>query len=182
MEGSGKTTLLERMKNSFKSTKKTKELPKELIRPTLGMNVYEFTWKIAKVFRFFDLGGNSDFRPIWKEYLLDSQAVLFVIKHEDEISLNEVVRNEIEALLADENCPEVFVLLLNDFVVKYSTEQLAGILKEKLDLPELKKKYPKIAIDAFHINSEKMKGFNGFWDHLCNVIPKTKQKTSQGSH
>ncbi|KAH8806948.1 P-loop containing nucleoside triphosphate hydrolase protein [Flagelloscypha sp. PMI_526] len=85
LDGAGKTTLLEKIKalhsdpSSFDASK---------IAPTVGQNTGSITFP-GTVLRFWDLGGQQSFRPLWQKYYSDAHAVVFVLDAEDRERMSE---------------------------------------------------------------------------------------------
>ncbi|TMW59755.1 hypothetical protein Poli38472_004824 [Pythium oligandrum] len=121
LDGAGKTTLLYRIKNN--ATVDT--------TPTIGFNKESFKYKNIE-FTALDFGGQTQIRPMWRVYLQQTDALIFVVDASD--------RNRI-----DEAADELKMVFENDALVKakllvYANKQdLAGCmsvreLESKLNL------------------------------------------------
>jgi ADP-ribosylation factor-like protein 13B len=72
--------------------------------PTIGFNKEEFTFKNYDI-RMFDLGGGRRIRDIWKEYLSEIYAVIYVVDTAAPERFSEV-QQTLASLLSNEKVRE----------------------------------------------------------------------------
>jgi small GTP-binding protein len=73
IDGAGKTTLVETILQRVVPSRKPKT-----IRPTNGQNTDTVTDGKTYI-RFWDIGGDRHLRPIWKNYLKEATALIYVV-------------------------------------------------------------------------------------------------------
>lgn len=78
LDAAGKTTLLYKLKLGEAIT----------TIPTIGFNVETFQYKNIE-FTAWDIGGQSKLRPLWKFYLQNTDAVIFVVDAADRFRIDE---------------------------------------------------------------------------------------------
>ena len=73
LDAAGKTTILYKLKlgETVSSV------------PTIGFNVETVEYKNLK-WTIWDVGGQKKIRDLWKHYLLDNQAIIYVLDSSDE--------------------------------------------------------------------------------------------------
>eukprot|EP00013_Stygamoeba_regulata_P016323 CAMPEP_0177674990 /NCGR_PEP_ID=MMETSP0447-20121125/26919_1 /TAXON_ID=0 /ORGANISM="Stygamoeba regulata, Strain BSH-02190019" /LENGTH=147 /DNA_ID=CAMNT_0019183261 /DNA_START=164 /DNA_END=607 /DNA_ORIENTATION=+ len=102
LDNAGKTTLLHKLKcgsiRSFAPTQRAQLEEVEFGNLTLR------TW---------DLGGHEQVRTLWKEYLVDADAIIFMVDTADRERLPEAQR-ELACLMAIEGLSEVPLLVLGN--------------------------------------------------------------------
>ncbi|CAG9462713.1 unnamed protein product [Pedinophyceae sp. YPF-701] len=77
IDNAGKTTLLERIKHEYLGS-----TPAAQTVPTVGLNIGRIELG-RKHMLFWDLGGAASLRGIWRKYLQEAHAVLFVVDSAD---------------------------------------------------------------------------------------------------
>ena len=76
----------------------------------LGFNVETVEYKNIR-FTVWDVGGQPKLRPLWKHYLLNTQAVIYVIDSSDVTQLHEA-KNELTRLLQERELRDASLLIL----------------------------------------------------------------------
>jgi GTPase SAR1 family protein len=83
IDGAGKTTVVESLMRLAVPSRKPKT-----IRPTTGLNTE--TISEGRLFiRFWDLGGSPSFRSLWRDYLADATAIVYVVNGSQADRLHE---------------------------------------------------------------------------------------------
>ena len=75
-----------------------------------GFNVETVEYKNIR-FTVWDVGGQPKLRPLWKHYLLNTQAVIYVIDSNDVTQLHEA-KNELTRLLQERELRDASLLIL----------------------------------------------------------------------
>ncbi|XP_053312284.1 ADP-ribosylation factor-like protein 11 [Spea bombifrons] len=118
---SGKSTILYKLKMN-----RTMET-----FPTVGFNVESLEMAKNMSVTIWDVGGQDKLRSNWKEYLEDTDALIFVVDSSDTSRLPDA-RAELQTVLKDENMSGVpFLILANkqDVPGALSTNELLQGLK-----------------------------------------------------
>ena len=126
LDSAGKTTMLYKMKLG------------EVVQsvPTIGFNVDTIEFKNCKL-NIWDVGGQYTIRKLWKHYYSNTEGLIFVIDSSDKDRI-ELARDELHAILADEDMKDVVLLIFankQDIAVMDVKEII-----EKLNLQSLKNK------------------------------------------
>ena len=108
LDSSGKTSMLEKMKEMFSDLQ---PIPKEHIKPTVGLNVAKIENFLGVQWTFWDLGGLERLRPIWLKYYRESHGIFFLVDSTDETRIDEarVVCNRMLANTDLLNAPVLIV-------------------------------------------------------------------------
>ena len=108
LDSSGKTSMLEKMKEMFSDLQ---PIPKEHIKPTVGLNVAKIEDFLGVQWTFWDLGGLERLRPIWLKYYRESHGIFFLVDSTDETRIDDarVVCNRMLANTDLQNAPVLIV-------------------------------------------------------------------------
>ncbi|XP_031288060.1 ADP-ribosylation factor 1-like isoform X2 [Pistacia vera] len=100
LDASGKTTILYKLKLG------------EIVAtvPTVGFNVETVEYKNIS-FSVWDVGGQSQIRPLWRHYFQNTQGLIFVVDSKDRERISEA-RNELHRILGDNELSRATVLVL----------------------------------------------------------------------
>ncbi|KAG1689489.1 hypothetical protein DVH05_002158 [Phytophthora capsici] len=126
LDAAGKTTLLYKIKLGEVVT----------TIPTIGFNVETFEYKSIK-FTAWDIGGQEKIRSLWKHYLFNNDAVIFVVDASDLERIDEAKQALHLVFEAEE--------LANTKLLVYANKQdqphalSADELRERLELSEVTK-------------------------------------------
>ncbi|XP_017761637.1 PREDICTED: E3 ubiquitin-protein ligase TRIM23-like isoform X2 [Eufriesea mexicana] len=120
LDGAGKTSILSAMRGITLSGPPI---------PTIGFNVESLEYKNL-VFTLWDVGGQQKFRPLWKHYYHNTQAVIFVIDASDRSRFKEA-QNELSKIVNERELKDALFLIYankQDIVGCASVEELSDIL------------------------------------------------------
>lgn len=125
LDGAGKTTILYKLK--------LKENVATI--PTVGFNVESINYKKMR-FNFWDVGGQSRIRPLWRHYYAGTQALIFVVDTNDKERLDEV-RQELYRIIHDREMKDAIIMI---FANKQDLQNALTPMEitEKLQLIKLK--------------------------------------------
>ena len=126
LDAAGKTTILYKMKLN------------ELITtiPTVGFNVEEVSYQNLTM-TVWDVGGQKTIRTLWKHYLSNNDAIIFVVDSTDRERMGEA-REELWALLALDETPRDTALLVLANKQDLPSAASAAELTDRLDLYKLR--------------------------------------------
>lgn len=99
LDASGKTTILHKMKLG---------LPLTTI-PTVGFNVQTVSYKKTK-FHVWDVGGQSNIRPLWPHYYTGTHGLIFVVDSSDRDRVGEA-RREFHKIILDREMRDAVILV-----------------------------------------------------------------------
>lgn len=121
LDFAGKSTLLYKLKRN--QTVET--------FPTVGFNVESMETNSNVSLTIWDVGGQDKLRPNWKEYLEDTDALIFVIDSTDEARLEDATSELVNVLNNDFMAGVPFLVLANkqDVHSALSLEDLLAKLK-----------------------------------------------------
>lgn len=108
LDGAGKTSLLSAMRGITLSSPPI---------PTIGFNVENLEFR-NQVFTLWDVSGHQKFRPLWKHYYCNTQAVIFVIDASDRSRFEEA-QNELSKICHDQELKEAIILIYANKQVSY---------------------------------------------------------------
>ncbi|XP_011311870.1 E3 ubiquitin-protein ligase TRIM23-like [Fopius arisanus] len=120
LDGAGKTSILSAMKGIT------------LTNPpisTIGFNVESLEYENL-VITLWDVGGQHKFRPLWKHYYHNAQAVIFVVDASDRSRFEEA-QNELAKIVSERHLRDAVVLIYankQDVEGSASIEELTDIL------------------------------------------------------
>ncbi|CAK9818152.1 E3 ubiquitin-protein ligase TRIM23 [Anthophora plagiata] len=120
LDGAGKTSILSAMRGITLSGPPI---------PTIGFNVESLEYKNL-VFTLWDVGGEQKFRPLWKHYYHNTQAVIFVVDASNRSRFEEA-QNELSKIVNDRELKDaLFFIYANkqDIAGCASVEELTDIL------------------------------------------------------
>jgi len=100
LDGAGKTSILSAMRGVT--------LPNPPI-PTIGFNVESLEY-MNLVFTLWDVSGHQKFRPLWKHYYHNTQAVIFVVDASDRSRFEEA-RKELSKILYERELKDALLLI-----------------------------------------------------------------------
>ncbi|KAJ5539596.1 ARF/SAR superfamily [Penicillium frequentans] len=103
--------------------------------PAPGFNVETVQYKNVH-FTSWATSGPDDYRPLWKNYYQDTQAIIFVVDSDDHHRINEA-RYELERLLNEDALRDV-LLLVSANKQDLATALSAAEVADKLALQSLK--------------------------------------------
>ena len=99
LDNAGKTTILKALSQEDIST----------IMPTQGFNIKSLQQDGLKL-NVWDIGGQREIRPYWKNYYNNTDALIYVVDSSDEPRLSECV-DELTQLLAEDDLQKVPLLV-----------------------------------------------------------------------
>lgn len=102
LDGAGKTSILSAMRGMTFSSPQT-------AIPTIGFNVESLEYKNL-IFTLWDVGGQHKFRPLWKYYYHDTQAVVFVIDASNRSRFKESQR-ELSKIVTERELKDALLLI-----------------------------------------------------------------------
>lgn len=120
LDGAGKTSILSAMRGITLSGPPI---------PTIGFNVESLEYKNL-VFTLWDVGGQQKFRPLWKHYYHNTQAVIFVVDASDRSRFEEA-QNELSKIVNERELKDALFLIYankQDITGCASVEELTDIL------------------------------------------------------
>lgn len=99
LDAAGKTTVLYKLKLN------------ELVTtiPTIGFNVETVDYRGLKL-NIWDVGGQDRIRPLWRHYLQNAKALIFVVDANDVARL-ELARDELHKLLEEDDLRDAVLLV-----------------------------------------------------------------------
>ena len=99
LDAAGKTTILYKLKLG------------EVVQtiPTIGFNVETVSYKSVN-FTCWDVGGQTKIRPLWRYYLQNTDAVIYVVDSADRERMTEA-KAELDGLLASDELRDALVLV-----------------------------------------------------------------------
>lgn len=100
LDGAGKTSILSAMRGVTLSSPPI---------PTIGFNVESLEY-MNLVFTLWDVSGHQKFRPLWKHYYHNTQAVIFVIDASDRSRFEEA-QNELSKILYERELKDALLLI-----------------------------------------------------------------------
>lgn len=100
LDGAGKTSILSAMRGITLSGPPI---------PTIGFNVENLEYKNL-VFTLWDVGGQQKFRPLWKHYYHNTQAVIFVVDASDRSRFKEA-QNELSKIVNERELKDALFLI-----------------------------------------------------------------------
>ncbi|KAK1123519.1 hypothetical protein K0M31_008223 [Melipona bicolor] len=100
LDGAGKTSILSAMRGITLSGPPI---------PTIGFNVESLEYKNL-VFTLWDVGGQQKFRPLWKHYYHNTQAVIFVVDASDRSRFEEA-QNELSKIVNERELKDALFLI-----------------------------------------------------------------------
>ncbi|XP_034952566.1 E3 ubiquitin-protein ligase TRIM23-like [Chelonus insularis] len=120
LDGSGKTSILSAMRGMTLSSPPI---------PTIGFNVESLEYENLVV-TFWDVGGQHKFRPLWKHYYHDAQAVIFVVDSCDKSRFKEAQKELSKIVSKKELKDALFLIYANkqDLEGSVTIEELTDIL------------------------------------------------------
>ncbi|XP_003403201.1 E3 ubiquitin-protein ligase TRIM23 [Bombus terrestris] len=120
LDGAGKTSILSAIRGITLSGPPI---------PTIGFNVESLEYKNL-VFTLWDVGGQQKFRPLWKHYYHNTQAVIFVVDASDRSRFEEA-QNELSKIVNERELKDALFLIYankQDLAGCASVEELTDIL------------------------------------------------------
>ncbi|XP_076684556.1 E3 ubiquitin-protein ligase TRIM23 isoform X2 [Andrena cerasifolii] len=120
LDGAGKTSILSAIRGVTLSGPPI---------PTIGFNVESLEYKNL-VFTLWDVGGQQKFRPLWKHYYHNTQAVIFVVDASDRSRFEEA-QNELSKIVNERELKDALFLIYankQDIAGCASVEELVDIL------------------------------------------------------
>lgn len=100
LDGAGKTCILSAIRGVTLSSPPI---------PTIGFNVESLEY-MNLVFTLWDVSGHQKFRPLWKHYYHNTQAVIFVIDASDRSRFEEA-QNELSKILYERELKDALLLI-----------------------------------------------------------------------
>lgn len=100
LDGAGKTSILSAMRGVTLSGPPI---------PTIGFNVESLEYQNL-VFTLWDVSGQQKFRPLWKHYYHNTQAVIFVVDASDRSRFDEA-QNELSKILYERELKDALFLI-----------------------------------------------------------------------
>ena len=120
LDAAGKTTVLYKLKlNQAVSTV-----------PTVGFNVETIQYKSLDL-NIWDVGGQDRIRALWRHYLHNTKALIFVVDAND-ISRFDAARDELHKLLAEDELRDAILLVYankQDLPNAVKPRELANVLR-----------------------------------------------------
>ncbi|KAG7212069.1 hypothetical protein KM043_012424 [Ampulex compressa] len=120
LDGAGKTSILSAMRGVTFSGPPI---------PTIGFNVENLEYKNL-IFTLWDVGGQQKFRPLWKYYYHNTQAVIFVVDASDRSRFKEA-QNELSKIVSKRELKDALFLIYankQDVAECASVEELTDVL------------------------------------------------------
>ncbi|XP_012271063.1 E3 ubiquitin-protein ligase TRIM23-like [Orussus abietinus] len=120
LDGAGKTSILSAMRGMTLSSPPI---------PTIGFNVESLEYKNL-VFTLWDVGGQHKFRPLWKHYYHNTQAVIFVVDS-SKSSRFEEAQKELSKIVSERELKDALFLIYankQDVAGCASVEELTDVL------------------------------------------------------
>ncbi|KAG0276442.1 hypothetical protein BGZ96_003277, partial [Linnemannia gamsii] len=77
--------------------------------PAVGFNVETVEYKSIS-FTGWDVGGQDNVRPLWRNYFQDTQGIIFVVDSHDSERIIEA-REELQRMLNDDELRDAFLLV-----------------------------------------------------------------------
>jgi len=105
--------------------------------PTVGFNVETVRYKKMEL-TFWDVGGQTKLRPLWKHYYRSTSSLIFVVDSADVERLSEA-RDELHHVLADDEMRGCVVLVFANKQDLPGAESVAS-LTDKLGLSTLRER------------------------------------------
>ena len=102
LDSAGKTSTLLSLKN----------LEKQQTIPTVGYNVETIIYKNTKL-NIWDIGGQTNIRPLWRRHFLGTQAIIFVIDSADADRFEEAKTILYQSLESNELADIPLIILAN---------------------------------------------------------------------
>merc|ERR1711990_1162090 len=99
LDNSGKTTILKAMSDEDATN----------IMPTQGFNIKSLTQDGFKL-NVWDIGGQREIRPYWKNYYENTDGMVYVVDSSDEVRLGEC-SEELQSLMKEELLANVPLLV-----------------------------------------------------------------------
>lgn len=90
LDNSGKTTCMKRFNGEDISS----------ISPTLGFNIFSFTYQEFKL-TLWDIGGQQTLRSYWRNYFEQTDGIIWVVDSADKIRIS-MCAQELHTLLKEE--------------------------------------------------------------------------------
>ncbi|CAM0144531.1 unnamed protein product [Urochloa decumbens] len=149
LDAAGKTTILYRLK--------TGEVASTTIA-TVGFNIETIEYKNIS-FTFWDVGGNSPNRPLWKYYFHDTQGIVFVIDSGDRARIR-LARDELNTLLNAEELRDAALLVLAN------KQDLAKAMSSAEMAQELGLHHQSLGNRRWHIQSARATSGEGLYEGL----------------
>ncbi|MEA2071730.1 MAG: Arf family protein [Asgard group archaeon] len=154
LDNAGKTTIVKYLiKGNFVET-----------HPTMGVN-HEIIELPKVTLNIFDLGGQKDFRILWKEINEKSDALIFVIDSSDHIRLEEA-RDIFYKIINEQIKKQITILILLNKIDKSGTITQEEFI-EKFDLPNLRSS---IIWAVFQVSAKTGTGIIESFNWLVNKI------------
>lgn len=108
LDGAGKTSILSAIRGITLSGPPIS---------TIGFNVESLEYKNL-VFTLWDVGGQQKFRPLWKHYYHNTQAVIFVVDASDRSRFEEA-QNELSKIVNERELKDALFLIYANKQVRY---------------------------------------------------------------
>ena len=123
LDNSGKTSLLHMLKEG------------QFIQfdQTVSYHIEKFEFEGVQI-SAFDLGGHESVRSLWKEYIFDATAIIFVVDSADRNRINEA-KLELHSILNDSQFSNVPILIFGNKIDKAGSLSFP-LLREQLELEE----------------------------------------------
>ena len=121
LDNAGKTTILYKLRLGEVVT----------TVPTIGFNVETVVYKHIN-FTVWDIGGQTKIRPLWKHYLQDTDALVYVVDSQDRKRFAEA-KEELDAILADDRIRNASLLVFSNKTDMPGSATTTEV-KEKLEL------------------------------------------------
>ena len=112
LDAAGKTTIIYKLKLGENVT----------TIPTIGINVETVEYKNIN-FTVWDVGGQDKLRPLWRHYLTNTQAVIFVVDCNDRDCIAEA-RDQLSWILGEDELQDAVLLVLANKQVPDMTDWL----------------------------------------------------------
>lgn len=164
LDGAGKTTLMECVKGIYSGLE---PLPPSKIHSTVGLNIARIH-RGSDVVLVWDMGGKQSLRGLWKNYLSDADAIVWVLDATD-VSRLEEVRETMHSVLSesssdeDTSCP--LLLLAN----KHDTDKTMETHRVVSSLSLAVQNRPFLVIECSALTGEGIQdGFDWLIERLLN--------------